>query len=215
MKYVYILCEGPTEEGFVNRVLSPYFQNLDIWVTPITITTSKNTSKKAIKGGVSKYELIKKEIQKLCGNPNNIVTTMFDYYGMPKDTPGIDCTEADIDKRMQIIENTIESDINLSNCYFNLVVHEFEGLLFSNPQVFENITNNITVAKLQAIRDKAPSPEHINNSPETAPSKRIYNLIPDYSKVRQGTILAQKIGIDKMISECKHFASWIDKIKNA
>lgn len=214
MKYVYVLCEGPTEEGFVNRVLSPYFQNLDTWVTPITITTSKNTSKKAIKGGVSKYELIKKEIQKLCGNPNNIVTTMFDYYGMPKDTPGIDCTEADIDKRMQIIENAVESDINLSNCYFNLIVHEFEGLLFSNPQVFENITNNSTVAKLQAIRDKAPSPEHINNSLETAPSKRIYNLIPDYSKVRQGTILAQKIGIDKMISECRHFANWINKIRS-
>lgn len=214
MKYVYVLCEGPTEEGFVNRVLSPYFQNLDTWVVPITITTSKNTSKKAIKGGVSKYELIKKEIQKLCGNPNNIVTTMFDYYGMPKDTPGIDCTEADIDKRMQIIENAVESDINLSNCYFNLIVHEFEGLLFSNPQVFENITNNNTVAKLQAIRDKVPSPEHINNSPETAPSKRIYNLIPDYSKVRQGTILAQKIGIDKMISECRHFANWINKIRS-
>lgn len=174
----------------------------------------KNTSKKAIKGGVSKYELIRKEIQKLCSIPDCIVTTMFDYYGMPKDTPEIEYPEVDIDKCVRMIENAVERDINLPNCYFNLIVHEFEGLLFSEPQVFEMVTNNNTVAKLQAIRDKSPSPEHINNSPDTAPSKRIYNLIPDYSKVRQGTILAQKIGIDKMISECKHFASWIERLKS-
>ena len=68
--------------------------------------------------------------------------------------------------------------------------------------------------KLQAIKDKALTPEHINNSVDTAPSKRILNLIPDYAKVRQGTIIAKKLGIDKIISECPHFAEWIENIKN-
>lgn len=32
MKRVYILCEGQTEETFVNAVLSPYFTPQDIYV---------------------------------------------------------------------------------------------------------------------------------------------------------------------------------------
>ena len=38
--------------------------------------------------------------------------------------------------------------------------------------------------------------------------------IGDYTKVRQGIIVAKKIDINKMISECKHFADWIYKIRN-
>lgn len=214
MKNVIILCEGPTEEGFINNVLYPYFYNINIFVTPITIHTSKNTSSKSFKGGVSKYKMIKEELIKLCKNPNYIVTTMFDYYGMPKDTPSIECNVADIHIRARTIENAINNDIGYSNLLFNLVLHEFEGLLFSNPQAFDCITNNNILLKLQAIKDKALTPEHINNSVDTAPSKRILNLIPDYAKVRQGTIIAKKIGIDKIISECPHFAEWIENIKN-
>ena len=28
------------------------------------------------------------------------------------------------------------------------------------------------------------------------------------------TIISKEIGIDKLIDECKHFADWIEKIKN-
>ena len=89
------------------------------------------------------------------------------------------------------------------------MVHEFEGLLFSEPQAFGVIANDIAVTKLQAMKDGAETPEHINNSAATAPSKRIESVISDYSKVRQGTIVAKNVGIDKMLSECKHFATWI------
>ena len=64
------------------------------------------------------------------------------------------------------------------------------------------------------MRATAETPEHINNSVNTAPSKRIESVISDYTKVRQGIIVAKNIGINKMLSECKHFADWIDKIKS-
>ena len=54
MKYVYIYCEGQTEESFVNDVLYPYFSRMDIYVTPI-IHKTKRTPTKAFKGGVSRY----------------------------------------------------------------------------------------------------------------------------------------------------------------
>ena len=36
----------------------------------------------------------------------------------------------------------------------------------------------------------------------------------NYSKVRSGAIISKEIGIDKLINECKHFARWIEKIRN-
>jgi len=213
MKNVYIYCEGQAEESFINTILYPYFENIGIYVIPI-IHKTKRTPVKSFKGGVKNYNPIKKEIINLCKNPNVLVTTMFDYYGMPSDTPSIDYADVDIYKRIEHIEKAIADDIGCDNLLFNLVVHEFEGLLFSEPQAFGVIANDRAVTKLQAMKDGAETPEHINNSAATAPSKRIESVISDYSKVRQGTIVAKNVGIDKMLSECKHFATWIENIKN-
>ena len=211
MKYVYIYCEGQTEESFVNDVLYPYFSRMDIYVTPI-IHKTKRTPTKAFKGGVSRYAPIKDELIKLCQDSNCIVTTMFDYYAMPDDTPSIAHQDIDIYKRIDFIENAVNEDIGCKNLLFNLVLHEFEALLFSEPQAFEHIANDKVVRQLQAIRNSVDTPEHINNSAATAPSKRIQNVVNGYSKVRQGIIVAKYIGIDKMMSECKHFSAWINKI---
>ena len=213
MKNVFIYCEGQTEESFVNTVLYPYFANMDIYVTPI-IHKTKRTPTKSYKGGVIDYKPIKDELRILCKNPNVFVTTMFDYYGMPNNTPAIDHTDTDLYKRIEYIEQAITNDIGCNNLSFNLLVHEFEGLLFSDTQAFSTIANDKAVEKLQAMRASAETPEHINNSVSTAPSKRIESVISDYTKVRQGIIVAKNIGINKMLSECKHFADWIDKIKS-
>lgn len=63
------------------------------------------------------------------------------------------------------------------------------------------------------MRDEAISPEHINNSPETAPSKRLEALIPNYAKVKNGALISKNIGIDILLKECKHFAKWVEKMK--
>ena len=214
MKCVYIYCEGQTEESFVNSILYPYFSNMDIYATPI-IHKTKRTPSKSYKGGVRKYKPIKDELIKLCNNPNVFVTTMLDYYGMPNDTPAIDYKDSSsLYNQIEHIENAITKDIGCDNLVFNLLVHEFESLLFSDTKAFNTIANERAVEKLQAMRLSAETPEHINNSVTTAPSKRIESVIEDYSKVRQGIIVAKKIGINKMISECRHFADWINKIRS-
>ena len=214
MKQVFIYCEGQTEEGFINNVLSPYFAQMEIYVTPI-IHKTKRTPTGAYKGGVSRYEAIRRELEILCQTPNVLVTTMFDYYQMPTDTPAIDSKEPDIYKRMEIIETAVNQDIGHPNLMFHLMLHEFETLLYSEPKAFSLIAKDSTVSAIQKIRDAFPTPEHINNSIETAPSKRILHLIPNYSKTRQGVLIAKNIGIDRMFSECKHFAAWVEKIRKA
>ncbi len=213
MKRVYIYCEGQTEETFVNKILGPYFYNIDICVIPIICTTGRHKNKK-YKGGVSNYDKIKSELTILSRqHKNEHITTMFDYYGMPDNTPGIDDNTQDIYIRINNIEKTIEQDIGLTNCHFNLMLHEFEGILFSNPKSFSLITNDENVDKIICMRNEAETPEHINNSPETAPSKRLMSIIPNYVKIKNGAILAEDMGIDTIINECKHFAEWIEAIK--
>lgn len=212
MKNVYIYCEGQTEESFINEILAPYFMNQNIWVCPI-ICSTKRTATKKYKGGVSDYTKIKKELTLICKQHHNeYVTTMFDYYAMPDNTPGIDNTESDINVRINQIEQAIDADIGQQNCKFHFMLHEFEGILFSNPDSFALIADQNIVNDIQEIRDKYPTPEHINNSPETAPSKRIEALIPNYAKIKNGTLLSKNMGLDVILSECPHFKEWIQSI---
>jgi len=214
MKRLYILCEGQTEDDFVNIILSPYLQNMDINTTSIICTTKRTLTKK-YKGGVSSYGKIKKELVRLCSeHQNEMVTTMFDYYGLPHDTPGINDDCCGIYEKIENIENLIMHDVNASrgNLIFNLVLHEFEGLLFSEISAFNNIADNETLALFQGVRASFKTPEHINNLPETAPSKRIKAAIPNYSKIHDGIEIAGRIGVDKISRECKHFKRWICKL---
>ena len=115
MKNVYIYCEGQTEEAFVDGILYPYFINLGIVVRPIICTTKRSIAKK-YKGGVEDYGKIKRELIMLCKtHRNEYITTMLDYYAMPDNTPGIDCPERDIFKRIDAIEAAVNADIGEAN----------------------------------------------------------------------------------------------------
>ena len=216
MKRLYILCEGETEEKFIKTILDPYLQSVGIAATPI-ICATKRTAVKKYKGGVSSYGKIKNELAKLCGeNRNAMVTTMFDLYGLPHDTPGIDKSFNDIYKKAEHIEEAVMNNIGnrFGNLFFNLVLHEFEGLLFSDVSAFKYISDvdDGTIALFRRIRASVETPEHINDSPETAPSKRIMSAIPTYSKITDGIDVAELIGINCISAECRHFKKWITKI---
>lgn len=212
MKNVYIYCEGQTEESFVNKILYPYFLNQDIAVYPI-ICSTKRTLQRKYKGGVYDYNKIRNELTILCkSHRHEFVSTMFDYYGMPDNTPGFGIRRSDPVEMIDAIEAEINKDLDLPNCSFHLMLHEFEGILFSNPESFRIITDEKTVEAIQQIRDEFPTPEHINNSMETAPSKRLLQMIPGYSKIRSGMILSIDMGIDSILQQCPHFKEWIELI---
>ena len=97
------------------------------------IHKTKRTPTKSYKGGVIDYKPIKDELRILCKNPNVFVTTMFDYYGMPNNTPAIDHTDTDLYKRIEYIEQAITNDIGCNNLSFNLLVHEFAA--FTNGEL--------------------------------------------------------------------------------
>lgn len=213
MKTIYVYCEGQTEESFIKKLLYPYFLRQQLFLMPI-ICSTKRTPTIKFKGGVSDYSKIRKELRMICSqHKNELVTTMFDFYGLPDNTPGLNQKLSDPYEKISAVEQEIEKDIGADNLFANLVLHEFEGLLFSKTEVFSEIAEQSIVNDLQAIRRSFETPEHINDSTETAPSKRLEKLIPQYEKVSDGTILSEKIGLEQIIGECRHFAAWMDKIK--
>lgn len=95
-----------------------------------------------------------------------------------------------------------------------VVMHEFEGLLFSNPKAFcDGIARPDLVSHFQNIRDQFGSPEEINDSPDTAPSKRIIAAVPGYQKPLYGTLAALEIGLADMRGACPLFNSWVTKLE--
>ena len=202
MKRLIIYCEGPTEEQFVTTVLAPYFWKMDVSTVPIGA------------GGVNRYSRIRKDLIRLCmGDPTATITTMLDYYGLPSDTKGVATASGTPFEKAQHIEMSVERDLGgLNNLFFNLVVHEYEGLLFSQTTAFDGFVNDKQLAELQSICDGFETPEHINDSYETTPSRRIMRIIPGYSKVNDGTKVALSIGIEGISAKCKHFRRWLTKL---
>ena len=95
-----------------------------------------------------------------------------------------------------------------------VVMHEFEGLLFSDAKGFARaILRPKLSSKFQAIRDEFATPEEINDSPETAPSNRVEDLIPGYQKPLMGVLAAQEIGIDTIRRECPLFSGWLEELE--
>ena len=93
-------------------------------------------------------------------------------------------------------------------------MHEFEGLLFSNPsQLAYALRRQDLAQQFWAIRKDFETPEHIDDSPVTAPSKRIQNLFPRYRKVQMGETAAKAIGLRKIRQQCPLFNAWLDKLE--
>jgi hypothetical protein len=94
-----------------------------------------------------------------------------------------------------------------------LQLHEYEGLLFSDPDAFaDGISQSHLTPQFRAIRQSFPTPEDIDDGPDTAPSKRVLRLCPSYTKILDGTRAASAVGIVVMRHECPHFRDWVERL---
>lgn len=217
MKKLLILVEGYTEEKFVKTVLNPHFETLNIFAVPIVITTKLVKSGQNFKGGVPSYNKVKKQILKLLGDTNALyVTTMIDYYGLPDSFPGKTAMKGNSSYEKVIhLEQELFKDIEDSRFIPYYSLHEFEAMLFSSPKVIaETMIKDNTVNDLQKIKNSFPTPEDINDNPETCPSRRLMNLFDVYNKPIYGVLISQRIGINVIRKECPHFNNWISRFEN-
>lgn len=211
MTRVHVFCEGQTEESFVRELLIPHFQRRGVWINPIVVRTSASA-----RGGVTTYGRLRSQVLRKCQEDRHSwVTTLLDFYGLPADFPGMpgSATVSSLD-RASVLQEAFQSDIGMGNFIAHLVVHEFEGLLFSHPEAFANFLDEPGLVEYaKAVRDEFESPEHINDGRNTAPSRRIQRFCSAYDKVLHGTLIALDIGLDRIRRECHRFDGWLSRLE--
>lgn len=148
-----------------------------------------------------------------------VFTTMFDLYALPEDFPGFDDARRLVDpyQRVAFLEAALATDVDDHRLIPYLQLHEFEALLFCDPEKFdwEYLEHEQAITRLVEIAEAHDGPELINDDPETAPSKRIVRHIPEYAfqKASAGPLIAQRIGIERMRERCPHFAEWLGRLE--
>ncbi len=216
---VIVVGEGQTEETFVRDALAPPFGTREIFLHPRLISTSARG-----KGGALSRDRVVRFLSKTIRERDGIyVTTLFDLYGLRLDFPGLAAAPTtDPIRRCSAIESALANEVVAeSGCrpdrfLAHIQPYEFEALLFSDVSRFGELQSGWTryVPALQEARNGAQSPEHINDGPETHPSARLEQLHePSYDKPLHGSRLAQRIGIDRIRSECAHFNAWLTQIE--
>ena len=176
MREVIVVCEGQTEEVFVNEILAPVLGEGNVFLSPRLISTSQQS-----KGGALNTQRVLCFLRNtLRERRNTYVTTLFDLYGLPSDFPGRADTAREIDpvNRAIAVETEFRTAVidvaECRPCRFlpHIQPYEFEALLFSDPERFADVEPawRRYVRQLEAARQLVRSPEYINDGSETHPS---------------------------------------------
>lgn len=217
MREVFVICEGPTELSFVKDVLASYLAKRQLYLTPTRIGKPRHKG-----GGVTYHRLLSTLKPRLLGNSQPVCTTLVDYYGLLATFPGKrEANELrDIAAKADCIHTALLTRLaedfdkyTLRRFVPYVQMHEFEGLLFSDPTAFARAIGKPWLkSEFTEIRNAFATPEHIDNSPSKAPSKRVAKFADDYEKPTMGTLAAMEIGLDTIRQNCPMFSAWLDKL---
>lgn len=227
IKILHVLCEGQTEQGFVDEVLRPYLlDNGFASVKSVLVTTNK---KENVQGGMSSYTHARLDLNLMrLSNPDSsfesyFFTTMFDFYALPNDFPGFEEAKVIIDPyaRVNALEQSLSNAVNDNRFIPYIQLHEFEALLFCGIEHIAKMYPRCKSRCEQLTKDlqKVGNPELIDNCPTTAPSKRIIKAIEGdnkykYNKPTTGKTVTKEIGIENLRAKCPHFNEWIEQLIN-
>lgn len=221
MSEVIILAEGETEKRFVDMVLAPYCAAKGVYLHATKVHSQKH---KGMGGGDVRFSRIRNDVALfLKQRKDTLVCTFVDFYGTGE-WPNLEAARRQAEPA-RIAELLNAGAVQQMGCecpdiprmeerYIPFTaVHEFEALLLSNPEILASGLN-ISVAEVQSVVSAAGGPEFVNNSPQTAPSKRLeawcrQGLELPYRKTVQGITIAREIGIDTMRAQCPLFHAWL------
>ena len=218
IRAIYIICEGQTEEEFVNGILRPYFSSHQIYdVRPILMTTSKGQ-----KGGDIKYDRLKFNVEKLLIREQDIlVTTFIDFFRLKSDFPKFEDAQVFQNnkiKKVDFLEKALAEAIDNPRFIPYIQLHEFEGLLFASKDGFEFLPDlkQVSLKSLLLAVNEKENPEELNDGELTAPSKRLEQLIPGFDKNKPfyAGLIAEVNTINAVLNRCLRFKIWVETLIN-
>jgi uncharacterized protein DUF4276 len=217
MTMVFVICEGSTEAKFVSSVLAPRFSSSNTILIPIIVSTKIVRSGPNFRGGITKYSDLRRDARNLLRNTSiDAITTMIDYYRLPRDFPGMNTLpQGSVYDKVGHLEGALADNLVDGRFHPYIQAHEFEALLFTDTLILcETCLHPGEARILENSVSLFPNPEHIDEGPNTSPAKRIKNLIPGYQKTVDGIIAAQAIGLARMRETCPHFNDWVTYLES-
>lgn len=203
-----VIVEGRTEEEFVKQVLADHLRQRSVEPQPILLGRARGR----YGGGNVSAERVVSEMGYLLAS-FDAVTSLVDYYGFREKG----------DLTVEALEEQLKREVGMRFRHASpptrvlpyIQRHEFESLLFSDVDVFSELLDvtEASVDELRNVRAQFSTPEDINDSSDTAPSKRIAGAIPTYNKNLNGPLLAIKTGLAVIREECPRFDVWITRLE--
>jgi hypothetical protein len=226
MARLLVHVEGQTEEDFVNELLRDHLVNRGYESVSARIVGNARLRRR--RGGIRGWPSVRKDIvNHLRQDPNCIATTMVDFYRLPRRGDGAwpgraEATGPTARRKGSCVQAALSRDLSgeMGRSFDPkrfvpfVVMHEFEGLLFSDCAAFgQGIGRPELEPNFRLIRDDFETPEDINDSPISAPSKCVERLVPGYEKPLFGALAAMEIGLVRIRAECPHFDGWLRQLE--
>lgn len=215
--YVCILVEGPTERGVLSGLLTEHLaqRNIHLFI-------------ESIEGAVSKARVVSNAKRMIKQRPTATLTTFFDYYGAQNRWVEIGAQNQPVTTLALRVEAALHSWVSMSFSDGGALprfvpyvqMYELEALFFSQPTVLaEAFADPEKAPVVQQHRDDCPHTcEDINNSPQTAPSKRIETIFGRYKKGNgqrsQARAFAEKADLATIRAACPRFDAWVRMLEN-
>jgi hypothetical protein len=208
---LFFYVEGQTEQGYVTSKLQAHLAPFNVHVAGAI---------RAPTGGYARMRNDLGKLLKLHHQPDVHFTTMFDLYALRNQWPGRDEAEKLRHlprERTRRLEEAFAADVGDSRLIPHIQLYEFETILFCEPEWFGGLYENADarVKELQEIVRRDGPPEEINDSPNTAPSKRIDRVFPGYegAKTSTGVQVASCIDVARVRELCPHFNEWMGSLE--
>ena len=208
-----ITTEGQTEEEFVSRILAPHLANFGKQITARSLRTSDGH-----RGGYSNFDKVKRDVEQwLKEEPGAWHTTLLDLYGLNAKFPGYEAAKhLPPYQKVAHVEQAFGEHINFWRFFPFVQLHELETLLYAEPDVMQQVLGmyrRLPANHFAGILAECGTPELINDSRETAPSKRILQLCPNYDKITEGLLILEEIGLERIRQQCPHFNEWVTRLE--
>ena len=194
-----VVAEGQTEVEFIRKVMANHLRCAGVEPTAVPL-----------RGNVS--------VQTVANRMHHAywsfdaVTSLVDFYGFRSKRKA---TAVALEERIgEQVRSRVDRDWAPHRVFPYVQQHEFESLLFANVAAFSAINaTSDAIAKLRAVRSGFATPEDIDDSPSSAPSKRIAEILPRYRKVRDGSDVAAAVGLPAMRAACPRFNLWLTRLE--
>ncbi|WP_241156934.1 DUF4276 family protein [Bathymodiolus thermophilus thioautotrophic gill symbiont] len=190
-----ISVEGHSEYKFIKEVIVPHLADLGIFVFV-----------QNMKGKIG-LDRIETKLNDLIYKYDHI-TTFYDFYGFKKKGLGGNETKESLEDK---IKNKIK-ETQRDKIIPYIQMYEFEALLFSDS---EKMADGLNTYKnwIDSILNEFGNIETINNSKETAPSKRIGEHCT-YIKTTHAPNILKKIGLTEIRKKCQGFDAWLTQLES-